>query len=337
VLGTVLVYQPAWHGGFLWDDDVHVTKNPMLVAPAGLRQIWTSRDSPQYYPMVFTTFRLERALWGLNPTGYHFGNLLLHAASAVLIWRILRRLNVPGAWLAAAVFAVHPVNVESVAWISQRKNTLAMFFYALSALLYVRSEGERDLGPDKGTGIPTQGASPAAGRGGASTLFYWASLFAFVLALLSKTAVSPFPLVLLGLAWWRRGKVMARDAWRSVPFFAASLVLGLITIWFERHITTFDTAVQNESFWLRLAAAGWAIWFYLYKALLPLNLALIYPRWQVEPSRALSYLPGLLVIGGLLFLWWYRQRWGRVWLFCAGYYVLMLLPILGFVNIGFLN
>ena len=138
VLGTILAYQPAWHGGFLWDDDTHVTKNRMLVEADGLKQIWTSPESPQYYPMVWTSFRLERALWGLEPTGYHWVNLLLHAGSAVLLWQALRRLKAPGAWLAAAVFALHPVNVESVAWISQRKNTLAMFFYMLSVLCYLR-------------------------------------------------------------------------------------------------------------------------------------------------------------------------------------------------------
>lgn len=332
ILATVVVYQPAWHGGFLWDDDVHVTKNRMLVAPDGLRQIWSSRDSPQYYPMVFTTFRLEHALWGSNPTGYHWDNLLLHAASAVLLWRVLRRLNVPGAWLAAAVFALHPVNVESVAWISQRKNTLAMFFYLLSLFCYVRFEPHSrpsNLEPQPAT-VPQPSTFKPQQR------WYWLSLFAFVLALLSKTAVSPLPLVLLGLAWWRRGRVTVRDVWRSAPFFAASLVLGLITVWFERHQTAFEMA-QDEGFWSRLAGAGWAIWFYLYKAALPLNLILIYPRWQIEPSKALSYVPGLLVIGALLALWWFRQRCGRAWLFCAGYYVLMLLPVLGFVNIGFLN
>jgi protein O-mannosyl-transferase len=326
VLGTILTYQPVWQGGFLWDDDMHITKNRMLVEGSGLRQIWSSPESPQYYPMVFTSFRLERALWGLNPAGYHWGNVLLHAASAIWLWLILRRLNLPGAWLAAAVFALHPVNVESVAWISQRKNTLAMFFYLLSLLCYVRFDpGPRPLN------------SPRPATLNPQPTWYWLSLGTFMLALLSKTAVAPLPLVLLGLAWWRQGKVTRRDVWRSVPFFAASLVLGLITIWFERHHTSFEVAVRDESFWSRLAGAGWAVWFYLYKAVLPLNLTLIYPRWQINPAQALAYVPGVLVVGGLLLLWWKRERWGRHWLFVAGYYVLMLLPVLGFVNIGFLS
>ena len=325
VIATVLAYQPVWQGGFLWDDDMHITKNRMLSDPDGLRQIWSSPESPQYYPMVFTSFRLERALWGLNPAGYHWVNLFLHAASAVLLWRILRRLNVPGAWLASAVFALHPANVESVAWISQRKNTLAMFFYLLSALWYLRSY----LAPRIANN--PQPSSPNPQR-----RWYWLSLAAFALALLSKTAVSPYPVVLLGLAWWQRGKVTARDLARSVPFFVASLVLSLITIWFERHQTAAHV-IRDDSFWARLAVAGWAVWFYLYKALLPLNLILIYPRWQCDPANVISYVPGALLAGAFVVLWWRRERWGMVWLFCAGYYVALLLPVLGFVNIGFMS
>jgi protein O-mannosyl-transferase len=317
VLMTIASYQPAWHAGFIWDDDRHVAQNQQLVAPDGLKQIWSSRESLQYYPMVFTTFRLERALWGLNPAPYHWANLLLHAGSALLLWRVLRRLGLRAAWLAAALFALHPVNVESVAWISQRKNTLAMVFYLTSVLWFLRSEAE-----------------PRASNG-TRPVWYGLSVMAFVLALLSKTAVAPLPLVLLGLAWWQRGRVTRRDLWRSAPFFAASLALGLITMWFERHQTAWHI-VRDDSFWSRLAGAGWAVWFYLYKALLPLNLVAIYPLWRVDATRAWSYVPGLLVVAGFLLCWRYRRSWGNAWLLCAGYFVVMLLPVLGFVNIGFM-
>jgi hypothetical protein len=119
VAATVLAYEPAWRAGFVWEDDIYVTSNPLLTAPDGLSRIWFSLDSPsQYFPLTYTSFRLERPLWGMNPAGYHWVNLLLHTAGALLVWRLLKRLGVPGAWLAAAIFALHPVQVESVAWIA---------------------------------------------------------------------------------------------------------------------------------------------------------------------------------------------------------------------------
>ena len=234
VAGTIFAYQPAWHGGFIWDDETHLVHNPHLVESDGLKRIWFSLEAPQYYPLVFTSFRIERALWGLNPVGYHFVNLLLHSASALLLWQLLRQLRVPGAWLAAAVFALHPVNVESVAWITERKNTLSMPFFLLSLLLYLRFDelsilqslksGVRSQNPPSGdTPRATRNAFHVsrftfhasrstfhAPRHSPSSVFYGLSLFAFVLALLSKTAVAPLPLVLLLLAWWRRGRIAGR-------------------------------------------------------------------------------------------------------------------------------
>ncbi len=145
---TIFVYRPSWNGGFLWDDDDYITHNELLTAPDGLRRIWFSLDSPsQYFPLVYTTFRIEHALWGMNPIGYHWINLILHVANALLVWRVLARLNVPGSWLAGAIFALHPVQVESVAWITERKNVLMGFFFLLTLLAWIAFIDERTKRP----------------------------------------------------------------------------------------------------------------------------------------------------------------------------------------------
>ena len=144
VAATLLAYQPAWQAGFIWDDDEYVTNNPLLTAPDGLKRIWFSLDSPsQYFPLTYTVFRIERSLWGFNPAGFHWVNILLHAANALLVWRLLRQLSVPGAWLAAAIFALHPVQVESVAWVTELKNVLSLFFFLLALLAWVEFVEDR--------------------------------------------------------------------------------------------------------------------------------------------------------------------------------------------------
>src|SRR5438093_8129503 len=141
---TIFAYRPAWNGGFLWDDDDYIIKNDLLTASDGLRRIWFSKDSPsQYFPLVYTTFRLERAIWGVRPAGYHWVNILLHAGNALLLWQLLQRLRVPGAWLGAALFALHPVQVESVAWVTERKNVLSLIFFLLALLSWTEFLEER--------------------------------------------------------------------------------------------------------------------------------------------------------------------------------------------------
>jgi tetratricopeptide (TPR) repeat protein len=346
VLLTVAAYLPALKAGFIWDDDVLITQNRMVKASDGLYRFWLTTEATDYYPMTGSLCWLEWRLWDGRATGYHVVNVLLHAVNAVLAWLILRRLKVPGAWLAAAVFAIHPVNVATVAWVSEQKNTLSMLFYALSILLYLRFDESisAEAGPKAVVGTrwcaATDGRAAArpyptdAGRRIASILMYILSLFAFVLALLAKTAVVMLPVVLLGCVWWRHGRVNWKHWLCSVPYFVSSLILAIVTIVQHREALG-KIVVQAGGFGVRLAGAGWAVWFYLSKALLPVGLTVIYPKWGIDASRWVSYVPGMVAIGGLALFWWKRGTWGRPLLFGLGYFVVMLFPVLGFFDQAF--
>ena len=306
---ALLVYFPATQAGFIWDDDDMLTENPLM--RGGLGDIWFTTKFYDYYPLTLTSLWIEWRLWGMNPMGYHVTNILLHAVTSILFWRVLLRLRIPGAWFAALVFAVHPVNVESVAWIAERKNTLPMVFYALSILWFVRAENEK------------------------TNKWFWLSLTAFVLALLSKTSVVMLPFVLLGCLWWLHGKLTAKDVLRTLPFFAVALVFALITIWMQYNRAIATDVVQAAGFWERLARAGWAVWFYLSKTLVSLNLSFVYPRWEIDPSSVMVYVPGLAVLGWLAVFWKFRDGWGKAPLLGFGYFVVTLFPVLGFFNIYF--
>ena len=298
VLITGVAYLPALRGGFVFDDDTLITDNQLVKASDGLPRFWLTTDASEYYPLTWSLWWLEWRLWGNSPAGYHVVNVLLHAVNAVLVWIILQRLKIPAAWLAAAVFAIHPVNVATVAWISEQKNTLSMLFYALAILLYLRFD--------------------EAGR----WRWYALSLGAFMLALLSKNAVVVLSVVLLGCVWWRHSRVRWKDIRDSVPFFVLSLIFGIVNIWFE-----YDRVLQGSSgfktgdFLSRLLAAGWVPWFYLYKAFLPFDLTLIYPKWDINATRWMSYAPGTILLVGLCIVLVEAQNLGmtiviRVRLFC---------------------
>jgi len=319
ILVLVLVaYQPVSRAGFIWDDDAYVQDNPLLRSVAGLRQIWLKpRASPQYYPLVFTSFWLEYQLWGLNPVGYHLTNLLLHGGAAVLLWRLLRRLELRGAWFAAALFALHPVQVESVAWITERKNVLCAVFYFGAALAYLHYALPCPL--------------PPAGRHHPAA-WYSIALLLFVLALFSKTVAATLPAALLVVLWWRRGRPERKDV-ALVPMVTLALCFGLLTVWLEKYHVGATGPEWELSLPQRLIIAGRAVCFYVGKLFWPANLAFIYPRWQIDPKSLALYPYPAAVLLALASLWLLRRRFGTGPLAAALCYLGTLFPALGLFNV----
>ncbi|PYJ07086.1 MAG: hypothetical protein DME25_04695 [Verrucomicrobia bacterium] len=323
---VVAAYWPALRGQFVWDDALLVDKNPLVKGELGLRSVWFQTD----FPLSVVAFWLQWLAWGKSAAGYHIVNVLLHGAGAVLLWRVLARLRIPGAWLAAVIFAVHPVCVASVAWISELKNTLSLVFYLLSVLWYLRSNERRALVQEQASRFTFHVSRFTPGG------WYCLSLTAFLLALLTKTSTVMLPVVLLACAWWQRGRITRQDCLRAGPYFLLALAFGLVTIWFQKHGAISGATAQTENFWGRLAGAGWAAWFYLGKALLPLNLNLIYPRWQIDATAPLAYVPLLVLCGAFFVCWRFRRNWGRPALFGLGCFTINLLPVVGFLDMYFL-
>ena len=308
---VLLAYVPAMKAGFIWDDDTMLIGNSIL-QPNGLFKAWFTTETLNYWPVTSTSFWLEHKLWGLNPAGYHLVNILLHAGCAVLIWRILIRLGIPAALPSALIFAVHPVNVETVAWVTQRKTLLAMLFFLASLVLYLRFDESRKR-----------------------RVFLWSVLF-FALAVLSKGSVMALPVVILLCVWWLRGRVQRLDVVRSLPYFGIAAIMSAVEIWFQYSRAGADV-VRTDSFSGRLAGAGTAVWFYLFKALVPASLTFVYPRWRIDPAQVASWFPDLALMAVFGLGWRFRRSWGRPVLFAFGYTVLMLSPMLGFFNIYFMR
>jgi Flp pilus assembly protein TadD len=308
LLAGLWVYAPTLRGGWLWDDNQEVTENPVLPDPAGLVKIWTGTSGADYFPLKTTVQWLEWRLWGADPAGYHAVSVALHLLSALLFWRLLRRLGLGAAWVGGLLFVVHPLTVESVAWAAELKNTLSLPFLLLAMTAYVDYDARRE---------------PRDRR--------W-SLLWFLLALLAKSSVVMFPMAILLHAWWRRRRIDGRDLRAAAPFFALSLVLGLVTIWFQHHRAEATELVLAGGILSRTACAGLALTFYLGKCLWPAGLMPIYPRWAVDPPTGLQWLPWLAWGAAALWLWTRRAGWGRDVLFGLGFFVLNLLPVLGFVT-----
>ncbi|MBV8279386.1 MAG: tetratricopeptide repeat protein [Verrucomicrobia bacterium] len=315
ILALVLAYAPVWRAGFVWDDGQFLTANPCIVGPLGLKEIWTTRYA-DICPLVLTTFWVEHALWGLAPLPYHLLNVLLHGACAIVLWRVLRRLRAQGAWLGAALWALHPVGVESVGWITEMKNTESGLFFLLSILFFVRWLGAKEL----------------EGRTGGGWDYTLTLLFA-ALAMAAKSSTVILPVVLCLCAWWMEGRWHWRNVMRGFPIFLMAIAASALPIWSQGWQLATVTDPQWVRTWpQRLAAAGDAVWFYLGKLLWPNRLMAIYPRWQIDAAQWVSYLPLLAVIVIFSIFWLKRALWSRAYFFAFAYFIAALLPVLGLID-----
>jgi Tfp pilus assembly protein PilF len=303
---------PALPGAFVWDDEVAIAKNPLVTGAASLPYIWFSADQPDYWPVSYSTLWLEWRIWGAFPPAYRLVNMLCHALNVVLLYWLLSRLDVAAAWLAALIFAIHPVTIEAIDWIIQCKTLLATGFSLATVLLVLDAHQH--------------------GRRAS----YWAGLATFVLAMLSKTSAVSTPVVLLALFWWRNRSLARRDVLFTLPWFAIALALGAAGVWFQKFHAIAGEVVRDDGFLSRLLIAARAVWFYLSKALFPVRLSFVYPRWQLDVTAVSSYLPLIALLALFAFLVFYRHRWPAP-LAAAGSYVALLFPALGFSNIYFMK
>ena len=314
-----VVYFPATQAGFVWDDSI-ITDLKTVSTWGGILDIWfdptsaykqgTTWYEAHYWPLLYTTFWLEHKLWGFNPLGYHVVNILIHFANTVLLWRLLLRLGIPGAWLVAAVFGAHPLHVESVTWIIGRKDILATLFCLASFLVWLRFI-----------------ESPSRGR-------YAKALLLFVAAMLSKSIVVVFPATFLILQWWKKGCVTREKLLRVLPFFFVGFAIAIGGVQFYRKVEpiSFDYSIVE-----RVLIAAHALWFYVGKLLWPMELAVIYPHWDVNIADPVGWLYVVAAVTVAATLWFLRGRIGRGPLACALFFAVMLSPTLGFVDYSYMR
>jgi hypothetical protein len=307
------IYGPVLHGNWLWDDDYLISQNRLVRDPYGIWDIWFQPGTLiDYFPLTVSIEWLEWQLWPNDTFPYHFTNVILHGISGLLVWRLLGKLGLRLAWLGGLIFVIHPVQVESVAWMTELKNTLSLppFLLAMCAWIDYDRRGRLED--------------------------YLAALGLFFVAMLCKTSMVMFPVIILLHAWWKRGRVGWLDLKKSAPFFAVSLALGLAVLHF-RHFGVGGQPVPLGGFFSRLACAGLSISFYFSKCFLPVDLLPIYPQWNIDPPSLEQFLPWPILAGVIYWLWSRRQPWGRHALFGLGFFLVNLAPFIGFSTISFMR
>jgi len=418
VLITGWVFWPAIHGGWVWDDFAEIVRNPVLRDPAGIRKIWLAPTAADYFPLKTAAQWVEWHLWADQVVNYHLVNLGLHLLSALLLWAVLQKILANGstahpernrrvdgegpfdaaqgrqgdpcgfaAWVGGLLFAIHPLTVESVAWISEFKNTLSLPFLLLAMIAWIAYDSKAEppeFWPQKGAkSAKNTNADDSARPIGAMErqsqprtslrLFaanqigsYLLSLTLFVLAMLTKTSVVMFPGVILLYCWWKHGRIGRRDLLASAPFFAVSLILGLVTVVFQQQRAIEGVDLATGGLWSRCAGAGLAVVFYFWKCVIPTGLMPHYPLWHLNPPTALDFWPwAVMAVVFLVFLRWggasLRRPFGseeqetrtidpmasqgraappqavKAAIFGLGFFLLNLLPVIGFIPMAYLR
>ncbi|MGH7995899.1 MAG: tetratricopeptide repeat protein [Opitutaceae bacterium] len=318
VLAGAVIYAPVVSGGWLWDDATEIARNPALRLPGGWWRPWFAPAGQDYFPLTATVHWLQWHLWGVDTAGYHLTNIGLHLLSALLFWRLLVRLGLRHGWLGGLLFTIHPLAVESVAWMSELKNTLSLPPLLLSVAAFAAFEAKEAAG--------------AKGRARASLA--GAALW-FLAAMLAKPSGVMLPVFLLVFLWWRRGRIGWTEARATIPFFIISAGLGAVTLAFQARRVIAHMILPSEGILERIAAAGLAVPFYLAKCLWPANLLPIYPRWPVSAEAAAPWLAWGALLGFLSWLATRRAPWSRHALLGLAWFLLHLAPVVGLLPMAY--
>ncbi|MEY2878680.1 MAG: hypothetical protein RLZZ15_1060 [Verrucomicrobiota bacterium] len=314
VLAGWFAYAPALAGGWVWDDSDDVLGNPLLRSLVGLRKIWFEPwRLYDFYPLKYSVQWVQWQLWQDRPFGYHVTSVVLHLVGALMFWRVLRQLGLRLAWVGALVFAIHPLTVESVAWISELKNTLALppLLLAVSAFIEFEAEGKR-----------------------AALL---RSVAWFLVTMLCKTSAAMLPVFLLLYFWWKRGRLGRSELLATLPHFAVSLALGLVTIWFQKYRGLADEPIHLGGVGSRLTLAGVSAGFYFRQCVWPARMIPLYPPWKLAPLLAPALLGWAAVVAAAWWGWRRRATWGRHALLAGGWFFLALGPAIGVLPISFMH
>jgi tetratricopeptide (TPR) repeat protein len=306
LVASLFVYWPALRGDYIWDDrDIYIVKNDLLKQPDGLHRFWFTTEAFDYYPLAYTVYWFGVRLWEIDPLGFHLTNVVVHSlASTFLAWTLvgLGFADRKACLLVGLLFALHPMNVESVAWICQLKTCLAGMLAFAAAGFFVRGWTLTSLG-------------------------------LFALSLSSKPIAVAFPVAILLFAWWRDGRITRSTALKSLPFFAASLLFGAVGVYFQQANAIGEATIRTDSFLTRVLASSWAVWFYAWKGTIPVDLMFVYPRWNVAGSGILGFVPLVALVAVAVWLWAKRPFFGRTPVAVFAAYLLMVLPSSGIVDV----